>query len=94
MMMQDKHKIPITILICDDDEDDRMLTQQALEEAHVSNAIPNGARVGIVLPRTPAVGVPPIMPALLIVIPAGNAPAEIVKVLYGAVPPEPVNIWL
>jgi CheY-like chemotaxis protein len=39
MMMYDKHKIPITILICDDDEDDRMLTQQALEDAHVSNNI-------------------------------------------------------
>lgn len=37
MMMNDKHKIPITILICDDDEDDRMLTQQALEDAHISN---------------------------------------------------------
>ena len=38
-MMQDRHKTPITILICDDDEDDRMLTQQALENAHVSNRI-------------------------------------------------------
>lgn len=38
-MMQDKHKIPITILICDDDEDDRMLTQQALEDAHISNNV-------------------------------------------------------
>ena len=38
-MTQDKHKIPITILICDDDEDDRMLTQQALEQAHISNAL-------------------------------------------------------
>ena len=37
MMMQDKHKIPITILICDDDADDRALTQQALEDAHISN---------------------------------------------------------
>ncbi len=37
MTMQDKHKIPITILICDDDEDDRMLTQQALEDAHIAN---------------------------------------------------------
>jgi len=37
MMMQDKHKIPITILICDDDEDDRALTRQALENAHISN---------------------------------------------------------
>ena len=37
MMMQDKHKIPITILICDDDEDDRGLTRQALEDAHISN---------------------------------------------------------
>jgi CheY-like chemotaxis protein len=38
-MTHDKHKIPITILICDDDEDDRMLTQQALEQAHISNAL-------------------------------------------------------
>jgi CheY-like chemotaxis protein len=37
--MQDRHKIPITILICDDDEDDRMLTQQALEDAHISNSV-------------------------------------------------------
>ena len=36
-MTNDRHKIPITILICDDDEDDRMLTQQALEDAHISN---------------------------------------------------------
>jgi CheY-like chemotaxis protein len=39
MMMRDKNTIPITILICDDDEDDRMLTQQALEDAHISNAL-------------------------------------------------------
>jgi CheY-like chemotaxis protein len=38
-MRNDQHKIPITILICDDDEDDRMLTQQALEQARVSNKI-------------------------------------------------------
>ena len=38
-MMQSENKIPITILICDDDEDDRMLTQQALQDAHVSNSI-------------------------------------------------------
>jgi CheY-like chemotaxis protein len=38
-MNHDTHKIPITILICDDDEDDRMLTRQALEEAHISNAL-------------------------------------------------------
>lgn len=38
-MMQDRNKIPITILVCDDDEDDRMLTQQALEDAHISNTI-------------------------------------------------------
>jgi CheY-like chemotaxis protein len=37
--MHDKHKIPITILVCDDDEDDRMLTQQALEDAHISNSV-------------------------------------------------------
>lgn len=39
MMMPDQHKIPITILICDDDEDDRMLTQQALIDAHISNEL-------------------------------------------------------
>jgi CheY-like chemotaxis protein len=39
MMMQGEHKIAITILICDDDEDDRMLTKQALEAAHVANAV-------------------------------------------------------
>jgi CheY-like chemotaxis protein len=37
--MQNQHKIPITILVCDDDEDDRMLTQQALEDAHISNSV-------------------------------------------------------
>jgi CheY-like chemotaxis protein len=37
MMMHDRHKIPITILVCDDDEDDRILTQQALEDAHIAN---------------------------------------------------------
>jgi CheY-like chemotaxis protein len=36
-MTPDINKIPITILICDDDEDDRLLTKQALEDAHVSN---------------------------------------------------------
>lgn len=34
-----RHLIPITILLADDDEDDRMLTQQALEAAHISNSI-------------------------------------------------------
>lgn len=38
-MMERPHRIPITILLCDDDEDDRLLTIQALEAAHVSNAI-------------------------------------------------------
>ena len=38
-MSDAKHKIPITILVCDDDEDDRMLTRQALEAAHVSNSL-------------------------------------------------------
>jgi CheY-like chemotaxis protein len=36
-MPHGQYKIPITILICDDDEDDRLLTQQALEVARVSN---------------------------------------------------------
>ena len=39
MMTPDRHKIPITILICEDDEDDRMLTQQALQDAHVVNTL-------------------------------------------------------
>ena len=38
-MSREKHKIPITILVCDDDEDDRMLTRQALESAHVANEV-------------------------------------------------------
>lgn len=38
-MTQETNKIPITILICDDDEEDRMLTRQALEQAHVSNSL-------------------------------------------------------
>jgi CheY-like chemotaxis protein len=38
-MMYDKYKTPITILICDDDEDDQALTKQALEDAHISNAL-------------------------------------------------------
>lgn len=38
-MTQNPHKIPISILICDDDEDDRMLTKQALEDAHISNRV-------------------------------------------------------
>jgi CheY-like chemotaxis protein len=38
-MTREQNKIPITILICDDDEDDRLLTRQALEGAHVSNTV-------------------------------------------------------
>jgi CheY-like chemotaxis protein len=38
-MMQDRNKIPISILVCDDDEDDRLLTRQALEDAHISNRV-------------------------------------------------------
>jgi CheY-like chemotaxis protein len=34
-----RNTIPITILICDDDEDDRLLTRQALEAAHVANTL-------------------------------------------------------
>jgi len=39
MISESKHKIPITILIADDDEDDQILTRDALEQAHVSNAL-------------------------------------------------------
>jgi CheY-like chemotaxis protein len=39
MSMQGMHKIPITILVCDDDEGDRMLTQLAFEDAHISNEL-------------------------------------------------------
>lgn len=35
--MRDRHRIPITILICDDDEGDRMLMQLAFDDAHISN---------------------------------------------------------
>jgi len=35
----DRNTIPITILICDDDEDDRLLTKEALEQAHISNSL-------------------------------------------------------
>ena len=38
-MIERKHRIPITILLCDDDAEDRDLPRQALEAAHVSNAI-------------------------------------------------------
>ena len=38
-MTLDRNTIPITILICDDDEDDRLLTKEALEQAHISNSI-------------------------------------------------------
>ena len=38
-MTRERNKIPITILICDDDEDDRLLTRQALEDAHVANTV-------------------------------------------------------
>ncbi len=37
-MTLDRNTIPITILICDDDEDDRLLTKEALEKAHISNS--------------------------------------------------------
>ncbi|MBI3504402.1 MAG: response regulator [Proteobacteria bacterium] len=39
MSNYEHHKIPVTILICDDDADDRQLTRQALEDAHVSNEV-------------------------------------------------------
>ena len=38
-MTERKHRIPVTILLCDDDEEDRRLTQEALVKAHVSNAV-------------------------------------------------------
>ena len=38
-MTEHKYRLPVTILLCDDDEDDRLLTIQALEKAHISNAI-------------------------------------------------------
>ena len=33
------NSIPVMILIADDDEDDRLLTRQALDEAHLSNDV-------------------------------------------------------
>jgi CheY-like chemotaxis protein len=38
-MTRDAYKIPITILVCDDDADDRALTAQALDDAHISNNV-------------------------------------------------------
>ena len=38
-MKRSENKIPITILICDDDEGDRMVTRRALHDARVSNAL-------------------------------------------------------
>jgi CheY-like chemotaxis protein len=35
----DRGTISITILICDDDEDDRLLTRQALEQARILNPL-------------------------------------------------------
>jgi CheY-like chemotaxis protein len=35
----DRRKVPVTILVCDDDADDRMLTKQALDDAHIANAV-------------------------------------------------------
>jgi two-component system response regulator len=39
MTMHGTHKIPITILICDHDEDARSLTRRALEDAHIVNEL-------------------------------------------------------
>lgn len=38
-MINRMHRIPIVILLAEDDEDDRALSQQALEAAHISNAV-------------------------------------------------------
>ena len=37
--MRKQNRFAVTILVCDDDEDDRALTEQALQEARISNAI-------------------------------------------------------
>lgn len=47
-MIRVPSKIPITILICDDDGRSRALTRRALEDAHVSNSlqfVDNGAQL-------------------------------------------------
>ena len=38
-MKDERNRIPITILLCDDDEEDRAMTVQALEAAHVANDV-------------------------------------------------------
>ncbi|MBI3790631.1 MAG: response regulator [Gemmatimonadetes bacterium] len=38
-MTERRHKVPITILVCDDDPEDRLLTERALIDAHVANRI-------------------------------------------------------
>jgi CheY-like chemotaxis protein len=35
----DQRRIPVTILICDDDEDDRTMTEQALVSAQITNRV-------------------------------------------------------
>jgi len=37
MLMVDRRKIPVTILICDPDENGRLVTQQAIEDARIIN---------------------------------------------------------
>jgi CheY-like chemotaxis protein len=37
--MRDRNTIAVTILVCDDDADDRKLTEQALRDARVSNRV-------------------------------------------------------
>lgn len=38
-MIAHRSLVPVTILLCDDDPEDRDLTRQALEAAHISNQI-------------------------------------------------------
>jgi CheY-like chemotaxis protein len=38
-MKFERRRIPVTILVCDDDADDRLLTKKALEDAHIANAV-------------------------------------------------------
>jgi CheY-like chemotaxis protein len=38
-MTRDRSTIAVTILVCDDDEDDRALTEQAFRDARISNRV-------------------------------------------------------
>jgi len=39
MMLHGKHKLPITILICNNSEDERLVTRQTFEDSRIANEL-------------------------------------------------------